>query len=61
MPPAHTPEECAIYFQHQGDLLDLKYQAMLCQESQIGPLFGLGGPELFRAMLSEEAFTEQRT
>jgi hypothetical protein len=29
---------------------------MLCQQSQIGPLMSLMGPEVFRSMLAEEAF-----
>lgn len=59
-PPAHEPAECAIYYLHDGELLEVKYQAMLCQQSQIGPLLELGGPEFFKVMLAEEAFTLPR-
>jgi LmbE family N-acetylglucosaminyl deacetylase len=40
----------------EGELLDLKYRAMLRQESQIGPLLTLMGPENFRRLLAEESF-----
>jgi LmbE family N-acetylglucosaminyl deacetylase len=59
-PPAHEPADCAIYYLHDGELLDVKYRAMLCQPSQIGPLLELGGPDFFKAMLAEEAFTLPR-
>jgi LmbE family N-acetylglucosaminyl deacetylase len=59
-PPVHEPADCAIYYLHDGELLEVKYQAMLCQPSQIGPLLSLGGPEFFKALLAEEAFTLAR-
>jgi LmbE family N-acetylglucosaminyl deacetylase len=59
-PPAHEPGECAIYLVHDGELLDVKYRAMLCQQSQVGPLLSLSGAEFFKAMLAEEAFTLPR-
>jgi LmbE family N-acetylglucosaminyl deacetylase len=52
--------ECAIYLSLAGELLDLKYRAMLCQESQVGPLLSLGSPDVYRTMLAEEAFTDER-
>ena len=59
--PVSTPaEDCVVLFGVEGELLDLKYQAMLCQQSQIGPLFALCGPEAFRELLAEEAFTDER-
>jgi hypothetical protein len=45
---------------HDGELLDVKYRAMLCQQSQVGPLLSLSGAEFFKAMLAEEAFTLPR-
>src|SRR6266496_663871 len=39
-----------------GELLDMKYRAMLRQESQVGPLLALTGPDNFRALLAEETF-----
>ena len=59
--PLSTPaEDCVVLFQVEGELLDLKYEAMMCQQSQIGPLFTLCGPDVFRALLAEEAFTDER-
>ncbi len=58
-PPSHTQQECAFYRMYDGELLDQKYRAMRCQESQIGPMLAVG-PEVFRAMLAEEAFTPRR-
>jgi len=42
------------------ELLDMKLRAMLCQESQIGPLFSLMGEQSYRLMLSEETFRDGR-
>ena len=59
--PVTVPaSQCAVYLSLEGELLDLKYRAMQCQESQIGPLLSLAGPDVFRAMLAEEAFTDER-
>lgn len=55
-PPTHPVDACAIYETLDGDLLDTKFRAMLCQESQVGPLLALLGPDKYRAMLAEEAF-----
>jgi LmbE family N-acetylglucosaminyl deacetylase len=55
------PEECDLYFAVSGDDLEQKYQAMLCMESQIGPLLELGGIETYRSMLYEEAFVADRS
>jgi LmbE family N-acetylglucosaminyl deacetylase len=57
-PLVHTRDELAIYVQLEGELLDMKYRAMLRQESQIGPLLNAGGPELYRKMLADEAFRD---
>ncbi|MEP6598755.1 MAG: PIG-L family deacetylase [Actinomycetota bacterium] len=59
-PVTVAESDCVIYLSLDGELLDLKYRAMLCQESQIGPLMSLAGPERYRAMLAEEAFTDER-
>ena len=56
-PPPVTPvDEMSIYVQLDGDLLDRKYRAMLMQQSQIGPLLALTGPDNFRRMLAAETF-----
>ena len=61
-PLVATPvSECAVYLRCEGELLDQKYRAMLCMQSQIGPLMSLGGPEVYRTMLAEEAFTDVRS
>ena len=57
-PLVHARDQLAVYVQLEGELLDLKYRAMLCQESQIGPLIAVGGPELFRRLLADEAFRD---
>jgi LmbE family N-acetylglucosaminyl deacetylase len=54
-------EDCAFVRYVEGDILDRKYRAMLCQESQIGPILGLAGHDLFREMLAEEVFTDERS
>jgi LmbE family N-acetylglucosaminyl deacetylase len=60
--PVTVPaSECALYLHLDGELLDLKLRAMLRQESQVGPLVSLAGPDRYRAMLAEEAFTDERT
>ena len=55
-PITHAPHELSIHFVLEGELLDMKYRAMMCQESQVGPLLALAGPERYREMLAEEAF-----
>jgi LmbE family N-acetylglucosaminyl deacetylase len=57
-PVTSALEECALAVYLEGEVLDRKYRAMLCQESQIGPIVGLTGQEGFRQMLAEEVFTE---
>ena len=55
--PASVPaDECSIFMHLDGELLDIKARAMLCQESQVGPMLAMLGPDNFRAMLAEEAF-----
>jgi LmbE family N-acetylglucosaminyl deacetylase len=55
-PPVHAVSELSIYVQLEDELLDLKYDAMLCQLSQIEPLVAALGEENYRRMLAEEAF-----
>ena len=49
-------DELSIHVQLTGELLDLKYRAMLLQESQVGPLLQIAGPERFKHLLAEESF-----
>ena len=53
-------EDCALYLQIGGDELELKIEALQCMESQIGPMLALGGVDLFRELLAEEAYTDRR-
>lgn len=59
-PLAIPAAQCALYLHLEGELLDLKLRAMRCQESQVGPLLSLAGPDRYRALLAEEAFTDER-
>ena len=59
--PSPVPGElCPLRVVLDGEELDRKYRAMLHQQSQIGPLLELGGPDFYRALLAEEAFTRAR-
>lgn len=54
-----TPvEKLVVHTNLEGELLDMKYRAMLCQESQIGPLLAVGGADFYRRLLAEEAFRD---
>jgi LmbE family N-acetylglucosaminyl deacetylase len=55
-PPLHPRSALSIDAIIEGELLDLKYEAMLCQESQIGPFLAAMGPDNYRRALAEEAF-----
>jgi len=55
-PIAVPADACSIHAVLDGELLDMKYRAMLRQESQVGPLLALMGPDNFRALLAEETF-----
>lgn len=59
-PLVHEPEDLDVYAILDDELLDMKFRAMLCQESQIGPLVDLVGIDMYRKMLSEEAFRDGR-
>jgi LmbE family N-acetylglucosaminyl deacetylase len=55
--PATVPaDQCSIFMKFDGELLDIKSRAMQCQESQVGPMLAMLGPDGFRSMLAEEAF-----
>jgi LmbE family N-acetylglucosaminyl deacetylase len=55
-PILHSADELAFRVILDGELLDRKLRAMLCQESQVGPLLAAMGPDNYRRMLAEEAF-----
>ena len=49
-------DELALYLVVDGEELEQKITAMECMQSQIGPMLALGGVDVFRQILSEEAF-----
>jgi LmbE family N-acetylglucosaminyl deacetylase len=55
-PLVHPVETLSIHTVLDGELLEAKYRAMRCQESQIGPLLSMTGEDNFRRLLAEEAF-----
>lgn len=55
-PLVHPVEVLSIHAVLNGDLLEAKYRAVMCQESQVGALLAMVGVENFRRMLAEEAF-----
>jgi LmbE family N-acetylglucosaminyl deacetylase len=55
--PITVPAQaCSIHVVLDGEMLDMKYRALQRQESQIGPMMAMIGPDNFRAMLAEESF-----
>jgi LmbE family N-acetylglucosaminyl deacetylase len=57
-PLVYSVDELAVLARFDGELLDMKERAMLCQQSQVGPLIEAGGPAFFRQLLAEEAFRD---
>ena len=55
-PAVFPASSLSIHAQLTGELLDIKYDAMMCQESQIGPILNALGPDNYRRMLVEESF-----
>ena len=55
-PITHAPEELSIHVFLTGELLDVKHRAIMCQQSQVGPLLALAGEDRYRELLAEEAF-----
>jgi LmbE family N-acetylglucosaminyl deacetylase len=54
--PRTPPEDLAIIVDLDGELLELKEQAMLAQASQVDDLRAALGEEMYREILREEAF-----
>ena len=54
--PRTPPEELAIHVDLDGELLDLKEQAMCAQATQVDDMRNAMGPERYREILREEAF-----
>jgi LmbE family N-acetylglucosaminyl deacetylase len=57
-PLLHSVDRLSVHVRLEGELLDVKHRAMLCQESQVRPLLELAGPDKFRELLAEEAFRD---
>lgn len=55
-PRVVAAEDCDLYVLVSDDDLEQKYEALLCMESQIGPLLALGSIETYKQMLREEAY-----
>ncbi|MDT4893533.1 MAG: mycothiol S-conjugate amidase [Pseudonocardiales bacterium] len=59
-PLVHCIDQLSIHAVLDGELLEMKERAMLCQLSQVEPLIALTGPEMYRRMLAEESFRDAR-
>lgn len=57
-PLAHPREQLSIHVVLDGELLEMKYRAMLRQQSQIEPMMALIGEDNLRRMLAEESFRD---
>jgi LmbE family N-acetylglucosaminyl deacetylase len=56
-PPATVPEDdLALWFVAEGPLLERKLAALLAQESQVGPLVSMAGPETYAALIRDEFY-----
>jgi LmbE family N-acetylglucosaminyl deacetylase len=60
LPEMIDPDQASILGVLQDDLLDMKYRAMLCQESQVGPLIQLAGIDGYKQLIAEESFRQAR-
>lgn len=57
-PLVHPVDQLSVYARLDGELLEMKYRAMLCQASQVGPMLDLAGPAAYRRLLADEAFRD---
>ena len=55
-PPTTPASDLALYVDLQGDALDRKYKALLCQPSQVESLLAAMGDDVYRDFLAEESF-----
>jgi LmbE family N-acetylglucosaminyl deacetylase len=55
-PPTTPASELAFHVDLEGEALDRKYKALLCQRSQVESLLVAMGEDLYRNFLAEEAF-----
>jgi hypothetical protein len=54
--PSTDPAALAVHVALDGDLLDRKVAALLCQESQVSPLVDDYGMEVFDPLMRDEFF-----
>lgn len=57
-PITHPRDQLSIHVVLEGELLEMKYRAMMQQQSQVGPLLSLAGPDRYRRLLAEESFRD---
>lgn len=58
VPPIVPPEELAVWFRAEGDLLDRKVRALRAQASQVEPLVLQFGVEAFAVQAADEFYRE---
>ena len=58
VPPTVPPEELAVWFRAEGDLLDRKVRALRAQASQVEPLVQQFGVEAFAVQAADEFYRE---
>src|SRR5581483_749183 len=57
-PLTHPVEQLSIHLVLTGELLETKYRAMMCQQSQVGPMLSMAGEDGYRYLLAEESFRD---
>jgi LmbE family N-acetylglucosaminyl deacetylase len=58
LPPTVAPDELAVWFRAEGDLLDRKVRALRAQASQVEPLVQQFGVEAFADQIADEFYRE---
>ena len=58
VPPTVAPDELAVWFRAEGDLLDRKVRALRAQASQVEPLVQQFGVEAFADQIADEFYRE---
>lgn len=55
-PPTVDPADLALWYLAEGDVLERKVQALVCQESQTGALLAQLGTEVFAGLVADELY-----
>ncbi|MBV9410324.1 MAG: PIG-L family deacetylase [Acidimicrobiia bacterium] len=55
-PPATPASELAFHLRAEGDALERKYKAMMCQPSQVESFLAAVGEDTYRELLADEFF-----